>query len=177
MDKIAAMRYGKALFELALESSQLEEYNAAAMGLVNLLESDEHFYKMVSHPGIPSDEKVGFVEATLKGKVPEDFIGLIVLLLRRGREDNMHTLFMHFNTLYLDFTKQANGLLLSATQLSESKVEEITKIISQKIDKKATLEVVVNPELLAGFRVEIDGLVFDSSAKGQLNNLKKELLA
>jgi F-type H+-transporting ATPase subunit delta len=82
----------------------------------------------------------------------------------------------HFEQLYKEYKRVADAKLYSATQLSPQKLSEISGILSKKLDKIINLELVVDPSLLAGFRVEVDGFVFDSSIKNQLAGLKKQLL-
>lgn len=176
MERIAVLRYSKALFEIAVESNLVEEYNKAAKDMLTVLTSEKELTAVMNNPSIPVTERMGVVKTVFSGKVPEAFMGILDLLFKRGRQKQLPDMLRHFEQLYKEYKRVADAKLYSATQLSPQKLSEISGILSKKLDKIINLELVVDPSLLAGFRVEVDGFVFDSSIKNQLAGLKKQLL-
>ena len=176
MDKIAALRYGKAIFDLSLEKNQADEYSLAAKFILDVLKSNPDFSLVLSNPSILQDEKVEFTKKLFDGHIPEDFMGLISLLIRRGRQNTLEYTLHHFDTLYMEYKKRAHALLYVAKEIDEDYVARIKQIVQEKIGKSVEIEIIAQPELMAGFRVEVDGFVLDASAKNQLQGLKKQLL-
>ena len=176
MEKLAVLRYAKALFDIAAEKNAVAEYNQAAANILHVLESDKDVVGIINHPSIPLDKKTDALSAAFKGTVPEDFIGMFSLLLRRGRKDDIMGILRHFDVLYKEYSRLAVAVLTSSEQLPAEKVNEIAGILSKKLDKTVQIEQVIDKSLIAGFRVEVDGFVFDAGVKHQLNNMKKQLL-
>lgn len=176
MDKLAAIRYAKAIFDIAVEKNELEAYNDAARGLLHILEADSDFVAIINHPGIPSSIKITAMESALVGKVPADFIGLFILIVKRGREDILPEIFRHFETLYMEHSRKAVAKLYYPQELPPEKIAEITGILQVKTGKSVEIEKHHDPSLIAGFRVEVGGFVLDASMKNRLAMLKKELL-
>jgi len=176
MEKLAILRYSKALFGLAVEKNAVEAYNNAAKSILAVLESDKDVLGIINHPAIPLQQKMDALSKAFKDKVPDDFIGLFHLLLRRGRKDEILGVLRHFDTLYMDYVRKTVAKLYSPTQLSAEQVAQIAAILAKKLDKTVELEGVIDESLIAGFRVEVDGYVFDASTKHQMEMLKKELL-
>ena len=176
MEKLAVLRYTKALFDLAVEKNAVQQYNQAAASILNLLESDKDVVGIINHPSIPLDKKMDALTIALAGTVPADFMGIFALMLRRGRKDDILGVLRHFDVLYKEYSRLAVAKLYSSEELPQEKVNEITQILSKKLDKTIEVEKVIDKSLIAGFRVEVDGFVFDASIKNQMNLMKKQLL-
>ena len=176
MEKLAVFRYAKALFEIAKEKNAVAEYNQAAKDILFALQQDKTIMRVISHPGMPRKDKINVINTAFAGKVPEDFAGLFALMLKRGRERDITGVLEHMDVLYKEYSRLAVAKLYSPEELPEEKVTEIRGLISKKLDKTIHIEKIIDKSLIAGFRVEVDGFVFDASTKNQVNRLKKELL-
>jgi len=176
MEKLAVLRYSRALFDLAVEKNQVAPFHDACDAILAVLQSDKDMLGLINHPGIPFEKKLEIIAAAFAGRVPEEFLGLFALLLRRGRKNTILGVLAHFNVLYKEYTRSAVAKIYSPSALSPEKISEIAAVLSQKLNKTVQAENVVDESLIAGFRVEVDGLVFDSSLKYQMNRMKKQLL-
>jgi F-type H+-transporting ATPase subunit delta len=175
MDRLAALRYGKALFDVAKESSNIEKYQAAALLVLNLLTEDDEFASVLNHPSIGREQKMALVSQILAERVPIDFIGLFDLVLRRGREDVLPDIMRHFSVLYMEHKRLAKATLYAAAELPPAKITEIREVVAKKINKYVDIETIIDESLIAGFRIEVDGFVFDASVKRQMELLTKSL--
>jgi len=176
MDQIAVLRYAKALFEIALEKNQLDDYSQAAKGILTVLTTDKELAAVVSHRAIAADEKIETMKAVFGGKVPEDFIGIFALIFRRGRQRELTGVLTRFEQLYKEHKRIAVAKIYSAQPLCDQKMAEISAVLTKKLEKTIEFEAIVDPTLIAGFKVEVDGYVFDASTKNQISRLKKQLM-
>jgi len=176
MDKLAVLRYAKALFEIAAERNAVAEYNMAAKDMLEVFTADPEIIGILNHPSIPLDSKITAVATAFDGKVPSDFIGMIALMLRRGRNNDIIGVLQHFDVLYKDYAKLAIARIYAPEQLEQTKIDEIVGIVARRLDKTIQVEFYIDPTLIAGFRVEVDGFVFDASIKYQMKGLTKQLL-
>ena len=177
MEKLAVLRYARAIFDLAVEKDLVEQYSQAARGILDVITQDNDFMPVINNPSIPSSEKLGAIQAAFGNKVPDDFLGLFALVLKRGREDELEGILRHFDVLYMDHKRQAVAVLYAPEELPDDKVAEIRQLLGKKLGKTVEIKNVIDPALIAGFRVEVDGFVFDASTKNQVDMLKKQLLA
>jgi len=176
MDRLAVLRYAKALFGIAAENNAVAQYNLAATQMLAVFESDPEIIDILNHPSIPIESKIGAVAVAFDGKVPSDFVGMIALMLRRGRNDDIIGVLRQFDVLYREYARLAIAKIYAPDQLGQARIDEIVQIISRRLDKTIQVEFFVDPSLIAGFRVEVDGFVFDASIKHQMKGLKKQLL-
>ena len=176
MEKLAILRYSKALFALAVEKNAVEAYNDAAKSILAVLEHDKDVLGIINHPAILLEQKMDALSKAFANKVPDDFIGLFHLLLRRGRKDEILGVLRHFDVMYMDYTRKTVAKLYSPTEMPAERTAEIRNLLSLKLNKTVQIEGIVDSTLIAGFRVEVDGYVFDASIKNQIEMMKKELL-
>jgi len=176
MDQIAVLRYAKALFEIALEQNQLDTYNQAAKDILHLLSTDKELAAVVNHRAISADDKLDIVKSIFGGKVPEDFIGIFALIFRRGRHRELSGVLARFETLYKEHKRIAVAKVYAAQPLDEAKKAEISAVLAKKLEKTVEMHTIVDPMLIAGFKVEVDGYVFDASTKNQIATLTKGLM-
>jgi len=176
MDQIAVLRYSKALFEIALERNQLDAYNQVAKEILHLLETNKELAAVVSHRAISADDKMTAVKAIFGGRVPEDFMGVFSLIFKRGRQRELASVLARFELLYKEHKRIAVAKIYSAQPLNEEKKAEISAVLAKKLEKTIEFEAIVEPGLIAGFKVEVDGYVFDASTKNQISKLTKQLM-
>jgi len=176
VERIAVLRYAEALFGLAVEKNSVAAYNQAAASILFVFEQDENIRAAMDNPAIPIVDKVAALKAAFLDRVPEDFVGLLALMLRRGRNKEIMPVLRHFDVLYKEYSRMAVARLYSPEELPTAKVAEITSILSKKLDKTIQIECIIDKSLIAGFRVEVDGFVFDGSAKHQMDRMKRQLL-
>ena len=176
MERLAVLRYAQALFEIAVEKKQVKEFNQACSDIFAALNSDKDLLAVVNHLSIPAAEKMATMKAIFEGKVPDDFIGIFDLVFRRRRQGELLGILERFGQLYKEYIKVATAKLYSPAPLPQDKLNEIAKVLGKKLDKTIEFELHTEAELIAGFRVEVDGHVFDSSMKNQVAALKKQLL-
>lgn len=73
------------------------------------------------------------------------------------------------------------GLILakaySEKELTEKELSELKLRCEQRIGKKVLLKNFINKEKVAGITVEIDGLIYDFSLSGRIDNFKRQLIS
>ncbi|MDD2427559.1 MAG: ATP synthase F1 subunit delta [Eubacteriales bacterium] len=76
------------------------------------------------------------------------------------------------NVIYKGSTK---AKVVSATTLSETQLENIRNTLAAKVDMQVDLRYEVDPNVIGGFYVLVDGRVFDGTVKSELKSIKKQM--
>jgi F-type H+-transporting ATPase subunit delta len=79
----SAKRYAKAVFEIALESNKLKEWQSNLTKVATLAQNDE-FVDLAENPKIPFDLKTKLVRESL-GKINPMALNLVYLLIYKGK--------------------------------------------------------------------------------------------
>lgn len=176
MAKLVSKTYGDALFAVAMEENRLDELFEAAEAVANILRTNEDFSKLMNHPKIIKEDKVKIVEETFGGQVPKEIIGLMSLMIAKGRANEMTAVFDYFIDLVKEEKKIGKADITSAIALSDTQKAKVEKKLLETT-KYESFEMCYNVDetLIGGMVIRIGDRVVDSSIKTKLYDLSREL--
>ena len=176
MAKLVSKTYGDALFAIAMEESRLDELFEAAKVVKEVWDSNEEFRNVLNHPEIVKESKLKMLEEVFANRVPKEIVGLLVLLVSKGRANEISTVFEYFIGLVKEEKKIAKVDVTTAVALSDeqkeqlvAKLEETTKYESFEMNYQ------VDEALIGGMVIRIGDRVVDSSIKTKLYEMSREL--
>lgn len=83
MAKLVSNVYGEALFELAMEQDRLDAYLEESQGVLDVLRDNQEFSQMMTHPNIIKEEKLQMVETVFKGRISDEMVGLMRMIVEK----------------------------------------------------------------------------------------------
>ena len=176
MAKLVSKTYGDALFAVAVEAGRMDEFFEAAVSLADILRTNEDFSKLMNHPKIMKEDKVKIVEETFGTRVPKEFVGLMTLMVEKGRAHEMLSVFDYFVSLVKEEKKIGRADVTTAINISDVQKDQIEKKLLETT-KYETFEIYyhVDESLIGGMVIRIGDRVVDSSIKTKLYELSREL--
>lgn len=81
-----------------------------------------------------------------------------------------------FNQMVNEHFGIVEGTVYSAVPLSDAQLNQLTYVFTKKLNQKVKLNVVIDPSLLGGYKVNLGDVVYDNTIKLQLKNLKQNLM-
>ena len=176
MAKLVSKTYGDALFAVAMEESRMDEFFEAALSLVEILRTNEDFSKLMNHPKIIKEDKVKIVEETFSNKIPTEMVGLMALMVEKGRSNELLSVFEYFVDLVKEEKKIGKADVTTAVVLSDKQKEKVEKKLLETT-KYESFEMCyhVDESLLGGMVIRIGDRVVDSSIKTKLYELSRQL--
>ena len=176
MAKLVSKTYGDALFAVASEEGRMDEFFEAAVGLTEVLRTNEDFRKLMSHPKIMQEDKVKIIEETFDGRIPKEMLGLMTLMVTKRREEDFLAVFDYFVELVKEEKKIGKADVKTAIPLSnEQKTAIEKKLLATTKYESFEMNYEVDESLIGGMIVRIGDRVIDSSIQTKLNNLSREL--
>lgn len=167
-------RYVNALLELSEEKGTLEEDLEQAVLIRDMLESAD-VQAFIVHPHIPDKAKYELFQKAFSENLSEHLMGFLYLMVRKNRE----SLIVPVLTEYIDGINRRLGKIkakvVSAKALTEKQIELIHDILSRKIGMQVQIETAVDPDLIGGFYVMVDGRIFDCTVRTELKKMKQYL--
>ncbi len=168
-------RYAKALLEAALEKGEAQAVSAGVEALASALE-EKKIWDFLAAPVVSKERKLE-VLGKLVGGLDGLFGRFLEMVVARRREGALPLICRNFHDLHLEAQGAVEGVVETARPLSEEEVERLSRAMARALGKKKViLEVRERPELLAGARVRVAGRLYDSSAAGRLEALRRRLL-
>ena len=171
-----ANRYGKALFQIALENNKIDRVGSDLNMIRDIIKSNVEFRSMLLNPLIPEAKKSIILEKLFREKVDPLTYHFLILLCTKKRSNILSEVIDRFYVLLYDHKGILRGKIISAQQLSADQVERINKNITVITGKSVELELETDSNLLAGFVVKIKDTVIDISVKNQLEKLREKLV-
>ena len=170
-----ALRYANALYSLANESHKVNDWQEEIREINKLFLENREFLSILSSAFVSLEEKEAMLDKTFACVEP-NIVNLMKLMVKNHREKFILDTFRAFNSLCNETRGVKEGLIYSTYRLEEKTLKEISNKIS-KIEKvEVELYNIIDPTLIGGVRVVIDGHIYDGSIKTHLLKLKESLL-
>jgi F-type H+-transporting ATPase subunit delta len=169
-----ARRYARALFELSEEQGTVDAAGTALAAIASFLD-DERVVRVLTGP-VPRDQKDHLLrELAANVDAPPALRDLLLLLSERHRLGHLPMIRGVFDHLVDVRHGRTRATVRSATPLPPEMLQEVTRVFGSVTGKQVLAEVTVDPDLLAGLIVEVDGRVYDGSLRTQLAKLRQQM--
>ena len=166
-------RYAQAVFEIALESNKLKEWQSNLEKIAQLVQ-DAEFTALVENPKLPFEPKAKLVQERL-GKINPMALNLVYLLILKGKLKTAGHISEEYNYLLNEHYGIKNAEVTTAIPLDNVEQEKLGQNFESLVGKKVSMNMQVNPEILGGFIARIDDSLIDGSIRHKLEMLKKRL--
>ena len=174
MQSRAAIRYAKAIYDIANEENSINEVYKD-MNFINELNSGSlDFKNLLSNSQINFQDKKKLILSLIKqsNALTEK---LIDLLIHNKRVKIIGDIASSFIQLYNKNNNIKEATIITASPINNELESKILSMINIKDAKSVNLTNVVNPNIIGGFIIRFDGKEYNASVKQNLNNLKTEL--
>ncbi len=176
MAKLVSKTYGDALFAVALEENRMDEFFEAVKVVADVLSTNEEFGELMNHPKIIKEDKVKIVEETFGKNVPKEVVGVMTLLVTKGRQGEMLSVFDYFINLVKEEKRIGKADVTTAVPLSDKQKAEVEqKLLDTTKYETFEMNYVVDESLIGGIVIRIGDRVVDSSIKTKLYELTRKL--
>ena len=171
-----ATRYAKGLLKHGTQKGNSPEIFASVQFMIRILDEVKMLREFIDNPAFSTDEKCNKIKELVGDQKHTDIVNFIQLLLKKHREEYLYNSLHIFRNLYLRENNILDVVIESVNELDDNVVSRIEAYISSQFGKKCEIKVEVNPALIAGIVILVDGKVIDYSVKGQLEGFRKKLV-
>lgn len=165
--------YADALFSLALENAAMSETLTAMKTVRDGLYYTEGAVDLLASPAIDKEDRYAVLDKTFGDAIPEHVMGLLHVMVARGHIRELDDCYQAFHELCDAAMKLSTAHVVSAVALTKEEQARLTAGLTQKLNRTIRLECSVDPSLLGGMIVTVDGKVFDGSLKHRLHEIKE----
>ena len=165
--------YGAALFLLACETGEQETY-ADALQLVEaqFLENPD-YPAFLASPSIPQSERLAAIEGAFSAHLPTNVLSFLQLLCERGRMECFDAAVAEYRALRNAALHIFDARVTSAAALTDREKEKLKTKLEAIYGGEVRMAYTIDPTLLGGLVVEIDGKIMDGSLRRRLRDVKE----
>lgn len=168
-----AGRYAGALFELAIDSGELDTVAKDMNAFGKLLSESEDLRRLVSSPVFSAEEQQSAISAVLDKSGIKGLVANSLLLITHNRRlSAISDIIKAFNALHARHKGEVSAEVTSAVELSDDQLKELKSTLKAAVGQDVDLIKSVDPTLLGGLIVKVGSRMIDSSLRTKLNNLE-----
>ncbi|WP_298997339.1 ATP synthase F1 subunit delta [uncultured Tenacibaculum sp.] len=169
-----ALRYAKAILNLAKESGNEALVNDNMKLIVATIAESADLDAMLKSPIIKAADKRKVLAALFGDKVDNIVKGLFNLLEENKRMIMLEPIAKQYAVIY-DYHKSMQvAKVTTAVALTKELEDKIQAKIVALTGNSASIENIVNPEILGGFILRVGDVQYDASISNQFNELRRE---
>jgi len=170
-----ARRYTRALFQLARDGGQ-EDAVGVEVEQFYADYSNSALRQVLTNPAFAVDTRKQILgQVAQSQKLSSLTVRFLSLLLERDRLGHLTGIVNCYRRLLNEARGRVDAKVVSATALDAAMVERVRGQLRSISGKEVILQQVVDPEVLGGLQVELEGKIYDGSVRTQLAKMKQRI--
>ena len=171
--RVSGKRYAQAIFELAREQDQVDQWSVD-LDLVDQVVQDPEFRTFLNHADVPLEQKRQAVDAVLRDVHPT-VRNMLHVLVSRGLADSVIGLRDSYTELLDAHHGRQRVGVTSAVPLEDTQLERITRFISDITRREVVITTQVDESIMGGIVIQIGDQLLDGSTRSKLEGLRNQM--
>jgi F-type H+-transporting ATPase subunit delta len=169
--------YAEAILHVAEEQGQAEALQEELDGLVKYLERNPAFAQFLASPLIEEGPHAEVIEKAFRGKASDLLVDSLLVVNRKGRLSAVRAIAMAYRAALRDLRGWMDVHVRTAVPLTDALRSRLTDALAASTSRKPVLIEHVDPAVVGGLIVQIEGRKIDASLASRLHHLSEALLA
>ena len=167
--------YGNALFDLAREEDQVQEYMRDLTVIRQVLEKTPKFMDMMTSRAIPLTQRLEIIDTCFQEHIQAHLKNFMKILCQNNCIEQLPGCIRQFELHYNDFCGILEVTAVSAVELTPALKEKLEKKLETVTGKTVCLRYRVDAAVLGGIRLELPGKELDGTVRRSLDEIAESL--
>ena len=178
-NRVVAMRYARALLEIAQKDADPERIERELSGVVALMNNHALLNDSLVSPAVPPSSKRELINtlAARAGDLSAITVRLLVLLAERHRLRLLAEILDVYRDRLMDLRGVVRARITTASPLPDDRIQAIARHLQDATGRAVKLEVEVDPAIIGGALTQVGSTVFDGSIARHLERLRQRFLS
>lgn len=168
--------YGESILRVAEEQGQAEALLDELNGVVEQLDRSPELEGFLASPLIEEESRTHVIEEAFRGKASDLLVDSLQVINRKGRLDALRFIVAAYAAALRSLRGWMEVRVRTAVPLSEPLRRELMSALEASTRRKPALTELVEPALLGGLVIEIEGRRIDASVASRLHDLSEVLM-
>lgn len=169
----AAIRYAKALLNLALEKKKAKKVNDDMLSIAKGISSNQELSEVLKSSVVRAEDKKKVI-TKIFSKTDGLTKDLFDLLIQNNRFALLEDIANQYVALYKEHNNQEVASVITAVPMTNDLELKVLAKIKDLTDKAVTVENIIDESIIGGFILRVGDLQYDASIANKLSNLKRE---
>lgn len=174
--KDIARVYASSLVDLGTENKILPDLEEEIKFIAGMIADDRNFRHFLTSPGITKDAKKEFIEKIFKGKLSDDMVNFIKVLIDNDRQSAIVEIYETFTELIDDANNRQRVTIITSIDLDSTLKSKMAAKLKDVFKKEIIIKEEIDPSILGGIIIKVGDTVIDGSLAKDLRNIKINLL-
>jgi F-type H+-transporting ATPase subunit delta len=171
-DTQSARRYARAIIETAADPQAVRD---ELLAVAAMLKSNPALLEALSNPGVPATNKKAIFSAVFVG-LSAPLPRLFEMLIDGARMESLQEIVRRYRDVWNSRNNVHAARVITAIPLDPDASERVRKAVESAVNGSVEMERSIDPTLVGGLKVEVDGHLFDGTVKARLKALRQHLL-
>ena len=173
----SASRYSLALYELASESSSLQQVEDQCASLIDLISSNKDFSNLIKDPTSNQTDLLKIINKISDNNKFETLLkNFLSFLVTKKRFFYVEQILKSFIETCSKKRGELKAELQSAKELSNDEITKITEELTQNFSSKIKLNYKHDKSLIGGLIVQVGSTMVDTSIKNKLQQIENRMI-
>ena len=167
--------YGTSLFDLAQEEGKVKDYMAELAAIRNAVSENPELISLLASRAVTKQERLTVLDTCFGGRTEPYILNFMKILCQNEAIRELTGCIRQFELLF----HEACGILevkaVSAVPLSPTLRKKLEDKLSAMTEKTVSVRYAVDPSVLGGMRLEMNGTELDGSVRRRLDEIAKVL--
>ncbi|MEX6626836.1 ATP synthase F1 subunit delta [Tenacibaculum pacificus] len=169
-----ALRYAKAILNLAKETNKDSLVNDNMKLIASTIAESSDLNRMLKSPVVKANDKKTVLVALFGDKVDAIITNLFNLLEENKRMIMLEAIAKQYSIIYDAYKGVQVAKVTTAVVLTKELEDKIQAKIVSLTGNSASIENIVNPNILGGFILRVGDVQYDASISNQFKELRRE---
>ena len=167
--------YGQSLYDLAVEEKADEQIMEELEAVRGILAQNPDYVTLLSEPSVPVKTRTQLLDEAFGGQIHPYLLNFLKILVEKAMLRGFSTCCSAYRKSYNRDHGISEATVVSAVPLSDEQAKALLTKLEKISGKKVELKLVVDPTVLAGIRVEIEGRQLDGTVQSRLSGISRRL--
>lgn len=167
--------YGGSLYDLASEEKLTDAILVQMQEIREIFRENPDYLTLLSEPSIKKEERTDLIEKAFGAEAERYLVNFLKILCEKNIIREFDGCVQEFTRRYNADNNIAEAYVTSARELSDAQKAALKEKLEKVSGKNVSLVTKVDPALIAGIKVELEGVELDGSISGRINDISKKL--
>ncbi len=167
--------YGQSLYDLASSENLADDILCQMQTVRQLFTENPDYVRLLTEPSIPKKQRLALLDEAFGSDMQPYLLNFLKILVENGMVRDFSGCCRRYTALYNADRGIAQAEVTSAVPLSGQQLERLRAKLEEISGKKIQLQPKVDPSVLGGLRVSLEGKLLDGTVKGRLDDLRRKV--